>query len=439
MKSLTATRALVRQAERQAVRRAEVARQAVDLRQTYDIGNAELPLYNFADFASNGYASNAVVFTALDRRLSLFTEARFKFRNIAEKRLFGDPALAKLETPWPDGTTGDLLGRLEQDAFLAGNAYIRDTGDYLERLRPDWTTIVSALVRDPFGYQVRRVLGVAYDPIGDPDRDTEFYPIEQVAHYAPVPDPLANFRGMSPLTAVVREVNSDVRMAEYREAYFRNAASPNVVIKYSQKLAPERVERLQTRMRERHTGPNGVFGTLILDEGADLTVIGKDMVGSAFDALQAAGETRILMAAGVPAIVAGAREGLQASQIGDYAEAVRQLVDMKTRPNWRAACAALQKLVVVPPGAELWFDASDVSALQQGEKDRADTSAAQAETITKLVMQGFDPDSVVAAVVAGDMTLLKHTGALSVQVQPGPAPTAPPAPLNGKQPVPVGG
>jgi hypothetical protein len=60
-----------------------------------------------------------------------------------------------------------------------------------------------------------------------------------------------------------------------------------------------------------------------------------------------------------------------------------------------------------------------VSALQQGEKDAADTSAQQAATIASLMMQGFTADSVVQAVVAGDMSLLKHTGAQSVQVQPG--------------------
>ena len=180
----------------------------------------------------------------------------------------------------------------------------------------------------------------------------------------------------------------------------------------------------------------------MLDEGADLTVVGKDMAGSAFDALQAAGETRIAAAAGVPPIVAGFREGLQASQIGEYQQALRAFADLKMRPNWRSACAALAKLVPVPPGAQLWYDTTDVSALQQGEKDRADTSFQQVQAINALVMQGFTPESAVAAVVAADMTLLKHTGALSVQVQPGTgAPGAPqppvPAPLNGKTPQPA--
>jgi hypothetical protein len=389
---------------------------------TYQLPDREMPLYTYLDYAMNGYGGggmggNAVVFTAIGKRMSVFTEATLKWRNLADKRLYGNTDLAKLETPWPGATTGDLLARMEQDVSLAGNSFTRDCGDGVERLRPDWVTIVSAVMLDALGQQVRRVIGYHYDPVGDPEREDAFYPVDEVAHWAPVPDPLANFRGMSWLTPVVREIVGDVRMAEYREAYFRNAATPNLLIKYDTKLAPERITRLTTRLRERHTGPDGAFSTLVLDEGADATVIGQDMVGSAFDALQAAGETRILMAAGVQSVVAGAREGLQASAIGEYQQAIRAFVDFTIRPNWRGACAALQKLVPVPAAAQLWYDTTDVSALQQGEQDRAATSFQQVQAINALVMQGFTAESAVAAVVAGDMTLLVHTGLTSVQLQ----------------------
>jgi hypothetical protein len=43
-----------------------------------------------------------------------------------------------------------------------------------------------------------------------------------------------------------------------------------------------------------------------------------------------------------------------------------------------------------------------------------------------LVDGGFDPDSVIQAVTSNDMSLLVHTGTLSVQLQP-PGTTAEPA------------
>jgi phage portal protein BeeE len=409
-----------------------VRSEQVRMVQLYGEPNAETPFVTYMDYArgaygSQGYPGNAIAFTCIDRRMSVFGEATFKWRNLKTKKISGSTELLKLEQPWPGGTTQDLLNRMEQDVSLAGNAFIRDCGDRLERLRPDWTTIVSAITYDALGEEVREVIGYVCDPKGeDGDRSPAFYPVSEVAHWAPIPDPLANFRGMSWMTPVIRELMGDVRMAEYREKYFTNAATPNLVIKYTQKMAPERMERLRDAIQARHGGAENAFGTLVLDEGADLTIVGQDMVGSAFDALQAAGETRVCMAAGVPPVVAGARQGLQASAIGEYQVALRAFVDMKIRPNWRGACGKLQKLVNVPPGAQLWYDTTDVSALQQGEQDLATTTQLQAATIVQLRMNGFTPESAVAAVTSGDMSLLAaDPNVMSVQMQA--APSAPPA------------
>jgi hypothetical protein len=89
---------------------------------------------------AGAYSGNAVVFGAILARLMLFSEATFAFRDVTDKHLFGGyetdgrtqgaRLLRKLENPWPNGTTGELLARMIQDADLAGNAYVR------ERRRP---------------------------------------------------------------------------------------------------------------------------------------------------------------------------------------------------------------------------------------------------------------------------------------------------------------
>jgi hypothetical protein len=75
------------------------------------------------------YKSCVVVFACMDVRAKLFSEARFQWRNTS-KKLFGTPELAILETPWPGGTTGDLLYRMLQMVDLSGNAFVarRPTG-----------------------------------------------------------------------------------------------------------------------------------------------------------------------------------------------------------------------------------------------------------------------------------------------------------------------
>jgi hypothetical protein len=76
---------------------------------------------------------------------------------------------------------------------------------------------------------------------------------------------------------------------------------------------------------------------------------------------------------------------------------------------------------IVPPpsgGVRLWYDDRDVSFLQEDVLDAADIRGKDATTMRTLVDGGFDPQSVIDAVTTGDMTLLTHSGTLSVQLQP---------------------
>jgi hypothetical protein len=104
---------------------------------------------SFVSYVQQGYKANGVVFATIQARVLLFSEARFQWQPINSGRpgrLFGNQDLSILEYPWPNGTTGELLARMEQDVSLAGNFYcIRENdldGDRLRRLRPDWVTIV---------------------------------------------------------------------------------------------------------------------------------------------------------------------------------------------------------------------------------------------------------------------------------------------------------
>jgi phage portal protein BeeE len=365
------------------------------------------------------YSNSAIVFGAILARLSLFSEAEFKFQRLTDRSLFGTPDLGRLENPWPNGSTGELLVRMEQDASMAGNAYIRDAGPQLERLRPDWTTIVSELVGDPtYGDQYRRIVGYWYDPCGmDGARKAAFYPVDEVAHWSPITDPMATFRGMSWLTPVLREVDADTAMTDYKRAYLTNAATPNLLIKYKQKIKQTALDQLSVQLEARHGGVTNAFRTLILDEGADVTPVGHTFEQMAYSATQSAGENRIMVASGVPAIVAGVQAGLDAATYSNYGMAMRRFADLTMRPNWRSACAALSRLVTVPPGARLWYDAANIAALQEGEKERADTMAVLASAAMSLVAGGWKKESIKAALAASDITLLEDSGLTSVQLQ----------------------
>ena len=384
----------------------------VVLSQSFTAGDSETLLPTFQAYAGEGYQGNGIVFSVILARLALFSEAQFKWRDLTSKKLFGTPALSLLENPWPGGTTGELLARMEQDVSLAGNAFIRSTGDRLVRLRPDWVDIIRA--EDE---AIPEVVGYLYWPDGRiGDDPAEFYPVETVAHWSPIPDPLAMFRGMSWLAPVVREINSDQSMTDYKRQFFVNNATPNALIKYEQKLGPGAVEQITARWSQRYGGSDG-WKTAVLDQGADFQVIGSSMEQIRFTDVQAAGENRIAAAGGVPAIIVGLKEGMDSATYSNYGQAMRRFADVTMRPNWRSACAALAKLVTAPDGCRLWYDTTDISALREGEKERADTMQVLAGAASTLLMAGYTADSITAALTAGDLTLLQHTGLLSVQLQ----------------------
>jgi phage portal protein BeeE len=145
--------------------------------------------------------------------------------------------------------------------------------------------------------------------------------------------------------------------------------------------------------------------------------------------IQGAGETRICNAARVPAIIVGVTEGLESATYSNYAQARRAFADLTMRPMWRDFAASMANIIDVPSDAELWYDDRDIPFLQEDVKDEAEIQQTQAATITTLVRDGFTAKSAIAAVTNGDMTMLEHTGMVSVQLQePG---AKPPASLNG--------
>jgi phage portal protein BeeE len=385
---------------------------------------------SFESYVTEAYKSNGPVFACVLARQLPFSEARFQFQRMRAGRpgdLFGTSALSLLEQPWPNGTTGELLSRMEQDGSLAGNFYATVVGEgenkRVRRLRPDWVTIIAGTRGDsdnPFGLNAE-VLGYVYDPSGNGENRTLLTP-DRVIHYSPIPDPAMQWRGMSWLTPVLREIQADSATTLHKFKFFENGATPPFVIKYDASVSKETFQWAVEAFREQHAGVGNAYKILHIGGGADPTTVGTDFRQLDFKATQGVGETRIAAAAGVGAIIARLSEGMQGSSLnqGNYNAAKRQFADMTIRPLWRMAAAALSKpmLVDIPADARLWYDARDVAFLKEDEKDAAEIQGKEAATLTMLVREGFTPASSVAALTNRDWTLLEHTGKLSVQLQP---------------------
>ena len=304
---------------------------------------------NFADLVLGALQADGVVSAVEMVRMLVFAEARFQWQSFNNGRpgdLFGSRELEILERPWVGGTTGDLLSRMILDADFAGNSYTARVGSELVRLRPDWTDIVLA----PRGVDGRTVgmerVGYAYYENGRRQDDPVVFLPDEVAHFAPSPDPLASYRGMSWLTPIVREVMADKAATTHKLKYFENNASTNMVVSMPRETTREQFEMFREVMTREHSGSDNAYKPLYLAGGADVTVIGANLQQADFKATQGAGETRIAAAAGVGAILANLSEGMQGSSLnaGNYAAAKRRFADATMRPTalpggtrrWRA-------------------------------------------------------------------------------------------------------
>lgn len=424
-----------------------VASGASTFSMTYDRPDRESILPLAAAAAKDVYGTNDVVAGAVLQRMLMFSEAAFKFRRSSDKKLFGDERLLVLERPWPGGTAGELLARMEQDVSWAGNAFIWDAGDQLVRWRPDWVTIESELVTGPRGHY-RKVVGYHFDPPADKQPQygaPQDAPASDVVHWAPLPDPEALFRGQSWMTPVIRQAQADSGMTAYKEKYLENAATPNILLRYSQKLSPGTIDGLRERITARYGGAGNAYKTLILDQGADLTVVGANLQQLDYSNVQDAGAARILANSGVPAVLLGL-ESLRGAGRG-YQESVVKFANLWARPQWRSVCAALQKLT---PGADvdagavrLWFDTTDIAALQDTETNQAQVALVRAQALLVLAQAGYTQESAVSMIQSGDVGLLEG-GAQPVQLtKPGQVqhllPQAPGSgPTPGMKPLPAG-
>jgi len=379
---------------------------------------------DFLGYVTGIYKRNGPVFALMAARMMVFSEARFQFRRMRNGRpgdLFGNASLGMLERPWPGGTTGDLLSRMIQHADLAGNAYTTVVGDRLRVLRPDWVTILSASKSEPELYGAAldaEIIGYFYEPPAAKG-PTLLLP-DQVAHFAPNPDPEANWRGMSWLSPVLDEISADKAATTHKLKFFENGATPQVIVSYDTSITPEKFKAYKKIIDESHTGVDKAYKTLHLGAGADPKVVGADLRQLDFKSTQGAGETRLAAVARVPAVIAGFSEGLSGSSLneGNFKAARRVFADGCLRPLWRNAAGSLATLVDVPADAELWFDERDIAFLREDAADAADIQSTKAQTIRQLVDAGYTPDSVIAAIENDDFGLLAHSGLFSVQLQP---------------------
>lgn len=379
-------------------------------------------------------------------RALVLSQARFTFRSRpssgGQRKTFGTRDLQLLERPWPNATTGELISRMEWSAGLTGNAYVTNrTRGRLRVLRPDWVAIVYGSQQEPedAAYALDgELLGYVYAngglnvtgngvTAGIVNRAMTLLP-DEVAHWSPIPDIEGGGIGQSWITPALRDMQADQLATEHKLQFWKNGASPSMIVKGIPAMTKAQFDEIVDAMESAHAGVRNAFKTLYLTAGADATVVGSNFQQMDLKNITALGETRVSFLSRVPASVLGISEGLAGSALnaGNFGMARRIFADTWIYPTLQDLSASLAPLVRVPNDADLWFDTSDMPILREDSKDAAEIEQIKQASIVAYVNAGFTPESAVAAVLNGDVSLLRHSNLLSVQLQaPGSKPQAP--------------
>ena len=379
---------------------------------------------NFDGIVQGAYKTGGIVFACAMVRMQVFSQTRFAFARYDQGvRLdpFTTDALGLLENPWPNGSTAELLARMEQDVSLAGNFYATVVDGQIKRLPPDEVIIVSGSQRDPnvMNALEAQVVGYLYQPggPGSTEPSTMLMP-EQVCHWSPIPDPLAFWRGMSWVTPILRDVEGDKAAADHKLKFFQQGATPNMVVTLDKSISEDSFKAFKEIMEQSSSGLENAYKTLYLGGGADVEVVGQSFEQMSFKATIGSGETRIAASAGVPPVLVGLSEGLQAATYSNYGQARRRFADITMEHLWAGSATALESLIVVPEFAELIHDTRGMPFLREDEKDAAEIQSLQSSAMRQLIDGGFDPQTVITAVNTHNWNLLRHTDLVSVQLQP---------------------
>jgi hypothetical protein len=413
------------------------------------LGDTESIDHDFVSYVLQAIGENPIIFGAKERRRQVFAQANFMWQTMESGRggkLSSTAALDVLRKPWPNGSLPELLGRMEGDVTAAGNFYatlVDERGKIgraakgsatarISRLRPDWITIVIGVPKesDADVYDPRaRIISYLYRT--PRNREPLTLLPEEVCHYSPVPDLISRFRGMSWLTPVLLEILADKAATQHKLNFFANGAVHAMAIKYPPNTSAQLLREYKKLYDEEYAGVDNHYKTFHI-AGADPIPMSADFQQLDLKHTQGAGETRIALAAGVPAAILGISEGLEGSTLnqGNFGAARRLFVDTTIRDLWSMAGPALETLFTPPQqNQRLWYDPRDVPFLREDAKDDAAIKNQDAQTLKALVEAGWDWNAAVEYVTTGDLANLKnaHSGLLPVQLQPPGQTNQPPA------------
>jgi HK97 family phage portal protein len=289
----------------------------------------------FRALVQEGYSANGVVFACLSTLAFSFPEPPLRVYRETKSGLEvlpDHPMNALLRRPNSQMGMAEMLRFSVVYEAIGGNVYwykLRDkTGKVMEVIP------LSDAIISPVAGGVKLVDHYLWDK---GDGRPEKIDSGDVLHVRWMPDPLAPWRGMAPLQAVAREVDSDNEAGRYQFALLKNDAVPRVVVTSASPTPPDSgtVDRMRHEWQDRYGGENRGM-PMILGGGMDVKTLSLNLEQLAFDALRRVPETRICAAMRVPPVLAGVGAGLEQMTYNNVGGMQKFYTERTLIPLWRA-------------------------------------------------------------------------------------------------------
>lgn len=275
----------------------------------------------FRALTAEGYKGNGAVFACISALAFAFPEppALVWEETDAGKRPLRAHGLSQLlRKPNPDMGLAELLLYTIVYLAIGGNCYWYKVRSRAGRVVELWP-LNDGQIR-PIAGGTTLIDHYEYDvDEGVPETIAK----RDIVHFKWMPDPLAPHRGLAPLVAVAREVDTDNEATRYLFSLLKNDAMPRVALKIPNDvdLDDDKRKRLKQQFGEDHGGDNR--GTVaLLEGGLEIERIASNLKELEFNTLRFVPEARICAAFRVPVAVAGMFVGLEKATYSNISEQI---------------------------------------------------------------------------------------------------------------------
>ncbi|MHC4412936.1 MAG: phage portal protein [Planctomycetota bacterium] len=334
--------------------------------------NNNLPRKLQLDFASItkwAYRGNELVHACIAERTRALKEAPLRVFQVDDDKWVPNHEVELLmKHPNPFRSEGDFLELVEQHLSLAGNCFIRKVRNRGGQVAQLWIMqphLVS-IVPDPIkfiSHYIYTVDGTEYN-----------IPVEDVIHLMYV-DPENDYYGLAPIVASARRIDADTELGKFMKQILLNMAVTTGVFSTDKKLNKEERTILEDTIQQKYVGSVRAGLPMLLGGGMKWEKTSMDMKELEVGNIQSILETRICMSLHVPAILVGAKAGLDRSTFSNAKEAREYMYENAIHPEWTMIAEKIGDNLLLDFGSTdtniiARFDTTKVRALQDTENEK---------------------------------------------------------------------